>query len=278
MNYTDKSYWLGAKYPVSESGAIKARRSHLVSVSLFPYIIFYGKRGWDQKWNRLTFFFIPEPELAIDKKSIVVVFTLPEEDVTKISKKDFEQIKLEDLKKETGFNTLLTFLDIHLAKDNLPDSLKKFEEFDDLNKLFVFKRLFIPYIRFSLIWRSHHCQWKATNFDPGSAALTAFEQWLFLACHPTVISDIRLSWSYPIARTHDTHTYCRAFINGTVTARFSNLGLSRLGSKHTTFRMRGERSNPLSHHCGDRGGSFSVSKCYEMTCIVWTFCIQFVNP
>ena len=91
------------------------------------------------------FFLVPEPELAIDKKSIVVVFTLQEEDVTKIEKKDFEQIKLEDLKKETGFNTLLTFLDIHLAKDNLPDSLKKFEEFEDLNKLFVFKRLFIPF-------------------------------------------------------------------------------------------------------------------------------------
>ena len=63
----------------------------------------------------------------------------------KSRKKDFEQIKLEDLKKETSFNTLLTFLDIHLDKDYLPDSLKKFEEFEDLNKLFVFKRLFIPF-------------------------------------------------------------------------------------------------------------------------------------
>ena len=41
----------------------------------------------------------------------------------KLRNKDFEQMKLEDLKKETGFNTLLTFLNNHLAKDNMPDSL-----------------------------------------------------------------------------------------------------------------------------------------------------------
>ena len=45
-------------------------------------------------------------------------------------------MKLEDLKKETGFNTLLTFLNNHLAKDNMPDSLKKFKDFEDLNILF----------------------------------------------------------------------------------------------------------------------------------------------
>jgi hypothetical protein len=41
----------------------------------------------------------------------------------------FDQIKLDDLKKDTGFNTLLEFLDKHLAKDDLADSLEKFAEF-----------------------------------------------------------------------------------------------------------------------------------------------------
>ena len=38
------------------------------------------------------------------------------------------------MKKETGFKTLLEFLDKHLAKNDLADSLEKFEEFEDLNR------------------------------------------------------------------------------------------------------------------------------------------------
>ena len=68
----------------------------------------------------------------------------------KLRNKDFEQMKLEDLKKETGFNTLLIFLNNHLAKDNMLDSLKKLEEFEDLNILF-FLRIFIPFDTFSFV-------------------------------------------------------------------------------------------------------------------------------
>ena len=53
---------------------------------------------------------------------------------TNIREKVFEQIKLEDLKKETGFKTLLEFLGQHLAKDDQDDSLEKFEEFEDRNR------------------------------------------------------------------------------------------------------------------------------------------------
>ena len=49
-------------------------------------------------------------------------------------KKVFEQIKLKDLKKETGFKTRLEFHDKHLDKDDLAHSLEKFEEFEDLNR------------------------------------------------------------------------------------------------------------------------------------------------
>ena len=40
---------------------------------------------------------------------------------------------------------------------------------------------------------------------------------------------------------------CRAFGSGAVTTCIYDLGLSRLGSKHQTFRMRGQRSNRLQH-------------------------------
>ena len=78
-------------------------------------------------WSEIT-------ELAKEKKGIAVALTLPEEDETKIREKVFEQIKIEDLKKETGFKTLLEFLDKHLAKDDLADNLEKFEEFEDLKR------------------------------------------------------------------------------------------------------------------------------------------------
>ena len=78
-------------------------------------------------WREIT-------EVAKEKTGIAVALTFPEEDETKIREKVYERIKLEDLKKETGFKTLLEFLDKHLAKNDLADSLEKFEEFEDLNR------------------------------------------------------------------------------------------------------------------------------------------------
>ena len=65
---------------------------------------------------------------------------------------------------------------------------------------------------------------------------------------PTVTRGIRLYWSSP--RTRDTHTYCRASGSGAVTTCFYDLRLPRLGFKHPTFRLRGERSNLLRHRRG----------------------------
>ena len=50
--------------------------------------------------------------------------------------------------------------------------------------------------------------------------------------------------------TRNTHTYYRAFVSGTVTTCFYDLGLSWLGLEHQTFRLRGERSYPLRNHRG----------------------------
>ena len=70
----------------------------------------------------------------------------------------------------------------------------------------------------------------------------------FCRVTPTLTRIINLLWSS--LRTRDTHTYCRAFSSGAVTTYFYDLGLSRLGFQHPSFRLRGERFNPLRHHRG----------------------------
>ena len=44
--------------------------------------------------------------------------------------------------------------------------------------LFVCLKFIVPLENFSLIWRHHHCRWRAPNFDLCSA-LMAIEQWGF---------------------------------------------------------------------------------------------------
>ena len=50
--------------------------------------------------------------------------------------------------------------------------------------------------------------------------------------------------------TRDTHAYCRVLSSGAVITCFYDLGLSRLGFEHPTFRLRGLRSNRLRHRRG----------------------------
>ena len=49
-------------------------------------------------------------------------------------KKVFGELELKELKKENGISTLLEFLDIHLKKDEMTDTLEKFEEFDNFGR------------------------------------------------------------------------------------------------------------------------------------------------
>ena len=51
-----------------------------------------------------------------------------------IREKVFDQLSLTDLKDKDGLTKLLEFLDKHLAKDELTDSLEKFEDFDDFTR------------------------------------------------------------------------------------------------------------------------------------------------
>ena len=56
--------------------------------------------------------------------------------------------------------------------------------------------------------------------------------------------------------TCDTHTYFRALSSGAATTlfnKFYELILPGLGFEHPTFRLRGQRSNPLHHLRGFQG-------------------------
>ena len=56
---------------------------------------------------------------------MAIALSLPEDDNTKIREKVFGQISLGDLKKDDGLDILIAFLDRHLKKDDLADSLEK---------------------------------------------------------------------------------------------------------------------------------------------------------
>ena len=79
-------------------------------------------------WREVT-------ELRKEKQGVAIALSLPENDKNQIREKVFEQISIEDLKKEDGLDTLIAFLDAHLKKDDLADGLEKFEEFEDFQRL-----------------------------------------------------------------------------------------------------------------------------------------------
>ena len=68
------------------------------------------------------------------KRGIVVALSLPENDESVIRERVFDEIKLDDLKKENGMDVLLKFMDRILGKDDLTDSLEKFEDFENYKR------------------------------------------------------------------------------------------------------------------------------------------------
>ena len=96
---------------------------------------------------------------------------------------------------------------------------------------------------FSLIWRCHHCRWRAVNFDLCSA-LMAIEQWGFFS-----VPD-RLWHGASILMVISEDPYCWAFSSRAITTCFYDLALSWLGFERPTFRLQDERSSPLRHRRG----------------------------
>ena len=68
-------------------------------------------------------------DLAKGKQGIVIALSL-QEDETNIKEKVFNEIPSEDLKTDDGLTILLKFLDKPLGKEDLVDSLEKYEDFE----------------------------------------------------------------------------------------------------------------------------------------------------
>ena len=78
-------------------------------------------------WREIT-------DIKDEKQGIVVALSLPENDDSGIRERVFDELTIEDLKKTEGLNTLTTFMDKHLGKDDLSDSFEKYEEFEECKR------------------------------------------------------------------------------------------------------------------------------------------------
>ena len=79
-------------------------------------------------WREVT-------DLRKEKQRVVIALSLPKNDKTQIREKVFDQISIDDLKKEDDLDILIAFLDKHLKKDDLADNLEKFGEFEDFQRI-----------------------------------------------------------------------------------------------------------------------------------------------
>ena len=79
-----------------------------------------------EAWKQIT-------EVDKKKQGIAIALSLPEEHEsgTCIREKVFDEIDLNVLNADDGLAKLLVFLDQKLGKDELSDSLEKFEDFED---------------------------------------------------------------------------------------------------------------------------------------------------
>ena len=122
-------------------------------------------------------------------------------------------------------------------------NLKISKEIDILFLLvcFVCLEFFVPLENFSLICRRHHCRIRAVNFDLCSV-LMAIKKWEFFIISVPVAAVTR----YPFIMVISEDPW-HSHLLPVVTTCFNDWGLSRLGFEHPTFRLRGDRSNPVRH-------------------------------
>ena len=75
-------------------------------------------------WKEVT-------DLPNTKQGIAVALLLPEDDSLSLRAKLFDKYTVDDLKKAEGLDKVITFLDAHLGKDDLSDTLIKYGQFED---------------------------------------------------------------------------------------------------------------------------------------------------
>ncbi|KAG1673036.1 DNA polymerase epsilon subunit 2 [Nymphon striatum] len=74
-------------------------------------------------WKELT-------DLEETKQGLAIALSLPEDDSTSIRDKVFNEISVEDLKKEDGSETLIKFMDNIFKQDELSEAYEAYAEFD----------------------------------------------------------------------------------------------------------------------------------------------------
>ena len=104
-----------------------------MSVKYVPPPSLSGNKSYEQYrleldlWESIT-------EVAKVKQGGTVAFSLPDDHESRIREKVFNEIKLEDLNKEAGLETLKAFLDKCLKKDDLTDRWLKYDDFDECKR------------------------------------------------------------------------------------------------------------------------------------------------
>ena len=77
-----------------------------------------------QAWSEVT-------NVSKAKHGAFIALSLPEDDKYQIREKLFSGLSLDDLTKEGSLTVLIKFLDGYLGKDELVDSIDKFEDFEN---------------------------------------------------------------------------------------------------------------------------------------------------
>ena len=85
-------------------------------------------------WKLETLAWASLTDVSKEKQAILIALCLPEKHYSQIKEKVFQEIKLEELNSEDGFSILFDFLDKHLAKDDITDSLEKFGDFENYQR------------------------------------------------------------------------------------------------------------------------------------------------
>ena len=121
----------GSRLVVGDSAVVSVTFSVIMAMRIKPPE-FRGKsyecyRRELEAWREVT-------ELEKKKPGIAIALSFPEDDEYGIRGKDFDELKIDDLKTDTGLDTLITFLDTKLLKDDLADSWEKFSDFEEYTR------------------------------------------------------------------------------------------------------------------------------------------------
>ena len=73
-------------------------------------------------------------EIPKAKQGIAIALSLPDDGESDIREKVFDELTSDKLKADDGFDASVKFLEEKLGKDDLADSLEKFEDFEDFRR------------------------------------------------------------------------------------------------------------------------------------------------